>query len=69
LDSGASARLGKRKPYWIWLRCGTAPVRGARGYLIKDDDSDQLATAIRTVHAGGVAITPELAFVINLDPR
>jgi DNA-binding NarL/FixJ family response regulator len=41
---------------------------GAGGYLIKDDDPDQLADAIRTVHAGHVAITPELAFVISLSP-
>lgn len=41
---------------------------GASGYLLKDDDPDQLADAIRSVHAGEVAITPELAFVISLDP-
>lgn len=41
---------------------------GAGGYLVKDDDPDQLADAIRTVHAGAVAITPELAFVISLSP-
>lgn len=41
---------------------------GARGYLIKDDDPDLLAEAIRTVHGGGVAITPEMAFVINVRP-
>lgn len=34
---------------------------GVRGYLLKDAPADTLATAIRTVHAGGRAIAPELA--------
>ncbi len=34
---------------------------GVRGYLLKDAPSDQLAEAIRTVVAGGRAISPELA--------
>jgi two-component system response regulator DesR len=34
---------------------------GARGYLLKDAPSATLAEAIRTVHAGGRAIDPELA--------
>lgn len=34
---------------------------GARGYLLKDAPSATLAQAIRTVHAGGRAIDPELA--------
>ena len=33
----------------------------AAGYLLKDAPSDQLADAIRRVHAGGRAIDPELA--------
>jgi two-component system response regulator DesR len=34
---------------------------GVRGYLLKDAPADKLAAAIRTVHAGGRAIAPELA--------
>jgi two-component system response regulator DesR len=34
---------------------------GVRGYLLKDAPADSLAAAIRTVHAGGRAIAPELA--------
>jgi two-component system, NarL family, response regulator DesR len=34
---------------------------GVRGYLLKDAPADALAAAIRTVHAGGRAIAPELA--------
>ncbi len=34
---------------------------GVRGYLLKDAPSDQLADAIRSVVAGGRAISPELA--------
>lgn len=34
---------------------------GAGGYLLKDAPSATLAAAIRTVHAGGRAIDPELA--------
>jgi DNA-binding NarL/FixJ family response regulator len=41
---------------------------GAAGYLIKDDDADKLADAIRTVHTGGLAITTELMTLINDDP-
>jgi two-component system, NarL family, response regulator DesR len=34
---------------------------GARGFLLKDASSSDLAAAIRTVHAGGRAIDPALA--------
>lgn len=34
---------------------------GVRGYLLKDAPSDQLASALRQVHAGGRAIDPQLA--------
>jgi two-component system response regulator DesR len=34
---------------------------GASGYLLKDSPSDQLANAIRRVHAGGRVVDPELA--------
>ncbi|MCA2219105.1 response regulator transcription factor [Jidongwangia harbinensis] len=46
-----------------------ATVRaGAGGYLIKDDDADKLADAIRSVHAGHLALTAELMSIINDDP-
>ncbi len=38
-----------------------AMAAGVRGYLLKDAPADNLAAAIRTVHAGGRAIAPELA--------
>ena len=41
---------------------------GAGGYLVKDDDAGKLADAIRTVHAGGRALTTELMTLINDDP-
>ncbi len=41
---------------------------GASGYLIKDDDADKLADAIRTVHTGHLALTTELITLINDDP-
>ncbi|HEV7426018.1 MAG TPA: response regulator transcription factor [Thermoanaerobaculia bacterium] len=34
---------------------------GAAGYLLKDSPAEQLANAIRRVHAGGRAVDPELA--------
>jgi len=34
---------------------------GVRGYLLKDAPSQQLAAALRQVHAGGRAIDPQLA--------
>jgi DNA-binding NarL/FixJ family response regulator len=41
---------------------------GACGYLIKDDDADKLADAIRTVHSGHLALTTELITLINDNP-
>ncbi|MCS7482545.1 response regulator [Umezawaea endophytica] len=41
---------------------------GASGYLIKNDDADKLADAIRTVHNGQLALTTELMTLINDDP-
>ncbi|MGX4642982.1 response regulator [Massilia sp. SYSU DXS3249] len=38
-----------------------ALAAGVRGYLLKDAPADTLAAAIRTVHAGGRAVAPELA--------
>ena len=38
-----------------------AMASGVRGYMLKDAPADTLATAIRTVHAGGRAIAAELA--------
>ncbi|HEX8243378.1 MAG TPA: response regulator transcription factor [Longimicrobium sp.] len=34
---------------------------GAAGYLLKDSPADELANAVRRVHAGGRAVDPELA--------
>ncbi|GIP37766.1 DNA-binding response regulator [Paenibacillus sp. J31TS4] len=34
---------------------------GARGFLLKDSPVDELAAALRKVHAGGKAVSPELA--------
>jgi len=41
---------------------------GARGYLLKDAPAATLAAAIRSVHAGGRAIAPELAAAAWTDP-
>lgn len=38
-----------------------ALAAGVRGFLLKDAPAETLAAAIRTVHAGGRAIAPELA--------
>jgi two-component system response regulator DesR len=38
-----------------------ALAAGVRGYMLKDAPADTLAAAIRSVHAGGRAIAPELA--------
>ena len=41
-----------------------ALAAGVRGYLLKDAPADTLAAAIRSVHAGGRAVAPELALEI-----
>lgn len=41
---------------------------GATGYLLKDSPSEQLARAVRQVHAGGRAIDPQLALEAWTDP-
>ena len=38
-----------------------AMAAGARGFMVKDAPAEQLAEAIRTVHAGGSAVDPVLA--------
>lgn len=42
---------------------------GARGYLTKDHDLPALASAVRTVAAGGTAYSPELALACLYDER
>jgi len=42
---------------------------GAAGYITKDNDLPVLVEAIRHVAEGGVAISPELAFVLSNDHR
>ncbi|KKN13234.1 hypothetical protein LCGC14_1008390 [marine sediment metagenome] len=39
---------------------------GASGYLLKESTQEELANAIRTVHKGGVALSPSISrFVLN----
>ncbi|GER87924.1 DNA-binding response regulator [Dictyobacter vulcani] len=42
---------------------------GARGYLLKNASARDVAQAIRTVHAGGVAISPSLTGVLVNELR
>ena len=41
---------------------------GASGYLLKDSKADELANALRKVHAGGRAVDPELATEAWTEP-
>lgn len=41
---------------------------GAAGYLLKDSPAEQLANAVRRVHAGGRAVDPQLATEAWSDP-
>lgn len=65
-DAGARVLVvsvhGERRHVRATLRAG------ASGYLVKDDDDAKLADAIRTVHAGGVALTTELMSLVNDHP-
>ena len=45
----------------------TALKNGARGYLIKEGDPEQIADAVRYVHQGGILITPSMAAKIADD--
>ncbi|OHE63375.1 MAG: DNA-binding response regulator, partial [Treponema sp. GWB1_62_6] len=66
----ATAMLKKRSPGTSIIILTTfdddeyvlkAIKNGASGYLLKSADMDELAEAIRTVHAGGSLMTPEIA--------
>jgi two-component system response regulator DesR len=41
---------------------------GAAGYLLKDSPAEELASAVRRVHAGGRAVDPELAAEAWTEP-
>jgi len=45
----------------------TALKNGARGYLIKEGDPEQIADAVRYVHQGGILISPSMAGKIADD--
>jgi DNA-binding NarL/FixJ family response regulator len=50
-------------------KVAAAFAAGARGYLSKDHDLGELASAVRVVAGGGTAYSPELAFACLHDPR
>jgi DNA-binding NarL/FixJ family response regulator len=53
---------GDRRHVWATVRAGAA------GYLVKNDDAEQLVKAIRTVHEGKLALTTDLLSIINENP-
>jgi two-component system, NarL family, nitrate/nitrite response regulator NarL len=56
----------------VWLnlpQVAATFAAGARGYLTKDHDLPELASAVRTVAAGGTVYTPELALACLNDTR
>jgi DNA-binding NarL/FixJ family response regulator len=56
----------------VWVdheRVAATFAAGASGYLTKDHDLQVLAAAVRTIAAGGIAYTPELALACLRDPR
>jgi two-component system NarL family response regulator len=68
--AGAIARIRERHPEACFLVLTTfdtdedierALRAGARGYLLKDAAVDELATAIREVHAGRTRVAPAVA--------
>lgn len=60
-DSAASTRVVVLTTFARAGYLRRALDAGVRGYLLKDAPSEQLATALRQVHAGGRAIDPQLA--------
>lgn len=68
LELAAAVQKGETPPRIVMLTTFSRPgylrralAAGASGYVLKDAPSHQLAEAIRSVHAGGRAIDPELA--------
>ena len=56
----------------VWLnlpQVASTFAAGARGYLTKDHDLPELASAVRTVASGGTVYSPELALACLNDTR
>jgi len=56
----------------VWLNLAQVAATfstGARGYLTKDHDLPELASAVRTVASGGTVYSPELALACLNDTR
>jgi len=56
----------------VWLnlpQVAATFAAGARGYLTKDHDLPELASAVRTVASGGTVYSPELALACLNDTR
>ncbi len=60
-DAGLRTRILMLSTFGRSGYLNRAMKAGAAGYLLKDAPAETLADAIRTVHAGGRAISPELA--------